>query len=273
MIELANAGEIKIVDRNEIDIYQQTGWRAIGMTTEDVIEDRQQEVICRGGDSNGNNGCSHGNYNGNCTIKDLIDVPIKVQRPLVILTRDEDSISTELGALKSAHGHLEEADRASRSELDSTTREHRKTTEKLEESDRIRETLTADLEEMSKVNARVCDERRVVMDENMALRTEVHTFTMGRVVRASELACTGAPMHPLAFAYLLDSLDRITAEPSAYVGLIAEMVKKRIIVTIKDDDGNVSVKVTDNDKFRTELRVLDSQTRLGVVRDDDEIEF
>ena len=273
MIELSkDHGEIKIVARDELDAYQSDGWRMIGLTQEDVIESGSREVQCNGG--NNGNSCTHGNYNGACGITHYLSEQIKVSKPLAVIARSEDDVLSEIAELKSELSRVKVERDEAQSMLTQAGGKITSLTGTLQEHHDKIEALKHDKEELEECNTRVNAERGIVISENAKLRTHIHVEAMGKITRASEAALTGDPMHPLAFVALLDSLDRITAEPHEYVALIAELIDRRVIEEMTDENGCKAIIVKHHDKFRSSLRVLDSQKRLGInIADDIEHEI
>jgi hypothetical protein len=268
MIDLPKDGsDIKIVDRGVAENYQsEGGWQVVGIITEDHVEIHQRENRCEGRNDNGGT-CQHGNFNGNCGMVDNSDVPIKVTRPLIVLSRSPDDLLADLANVRANLVEANMLREHATTELGSLRTEHATLKRLVAEKDKTIENLNSDIVELSGANGKVNRERTEVLQENGKLRTVIHADAMARIGRASEAACSGLPMNPLAFVALLDSFDHISAEPADYVALLHGWIERGVISDQRDQHGNRSLMVVKNDEFRNGLRELDARKRLAACQD------
>ena len=263
MTELPDHEDIKMVERGDLDHWQQQGWRVIGIVTEDRIIDTTQEVQCPGPGSSGG-GCVHGTFVGNvCSQSNFMTTPMKVSTPLSVLTRDAHSLCATL--------HETQVELANdKVQLADNIRENMERVERIHELERDvslamrqRAALEADVAELREANADANTEKRLTAEENVKLRCHVHAEAMARIERVSEAMLHGDPVHPLAFCAYLDSLEPICANPEDYLELLRDWIDCRVIREKRDDEGNLMIEIMHPNKVRTALRALDARKRLA----------
>lgn len=270
MQELPASGEIRIIDRSELEHYQNEGWRAIGLTHEDTMIESTEEMPCQGGSNS--NTCKHG-YSQPCHSSDFVARSHKVQKALIVIARSEESVLAELSDARAAILDIESELSKRRDIINALRVELDDARETIAQRDATISALKSDVSELNSANERVCEERRTLREENTALRAHVHADAMAKVTRASEAMLTGDPVHPLAFFAYLDSLENITAQPEEYLWLLRDWTERRVIEEKRDDQDRLTLVIKYPEKIREGLRALDARKRLGIVDDDQEVAF
>lgn len=268
MVELPEGtGEIQIADRDDLAHWQSMGWKPLGLITETELVASTSEAPCPGGQSTESQ-CQHGMYGGSmCGSLIVTTHQVPVQKARVVLIRHEDETMQEL---RQTISELEETARATSHELYTKTSKLEEKYKQLEDINeqcaRANKSEAAAKEKQHALNDTVRKQKRredEILDENKKLRAEIHTTAMAHVLGARELVRTGGWIHPLAFIFMCDSMDHLSAKPQDYINLVEGMTHRAILEVKIDEQGCRMVRVCDDVEFFNSFRELDALRRLA----------